>query len=234
MPPRERPDDPPTRRLPMSRRRSLVARHTRLQGVPGVDGVRLHLASDLDATWHATEEALSSDSAPIPFWAFAWAGGIALARFVLTHPDEVRGNRVLDFATGSGLVAIAAAVAGAGPVTAADIDPFAEAAVGINARANGVRVAFLRHDLLDVEPPDDVDVILAADTWYEAPFADRVLPWLAAAHTSGIRVLMGDPGRRYLPQDAEFVELARYRVATTTTLEDREVVEASVFTFGSR
>ena len=222
-------DEPTDRHLPLSRRRSLVARHTRLQPVDGVAGIRLHLAGDLDATWRATEEAIGSDGAPIPFWAFAWAGGLALARYVQEHADEVRGRRVLDFATGSGLVAIAAAQAGASSVIAADIDPFAEAAVAMNARANRVRLGFVRRDLLDEGPPD-VDVLLAADTWYEGPLAERVLPWLRDATERGIRVLLGDPGRRYLPADEAFTPLARYEVRTTTTLEDREVVEARVFT----
>jgi predicted nicotinamide N-methyase len=195
--------------------------------VPGLPGIRLHLADDAASVWRATEFALGIAGAPIPFWAFAWAGGLALARFVAEHPDEVRGRRVLDFATGSGLVAIAAALAGASAVTAADIDPFAEAAVALNARANGVRLAFVGRDLLDEEPPD-VDVLLAADTWYEGPLAERVLPWLRAAARQGTRVLVGDPGRRYLPTNG-LAPLASYDVETTTLLEDRAVVRARVF-----
>ena len=216
------------RSLPLSHRRALVAHHTRLRAVEGVDGVRLHLADAVDPVWQATEEALGAEGAPIPFWAFAWAGGIALARYVQEHPGEVAGLRVLDFATGSGLVAIAAAKAGAAEVIAADIDPFAEAAVGMNARANRVHLAFVRRDLLD-EPPPEVDVLLAADTWYEGPLAERVLPWLRAAAAGGARVLLGDPGRKYLPASG-FAELARYDVRTTTTLEDRDLLAARVFT----
>ena len=178
--------------------------------------------------WPATEEALGTEGAPIPFWAFAWAGGLALARYLDEHPAEVTGLRVLDFATGSGLVAIAAARAGAAEVVAADIDPFAEAAVGLNARANRVHLAFVRRDLLD-EPPPDVDVLLAADTWYEGPLAERVLPWLrAAAGTRDAR-----PARRSreeVPAGLRFAELASYQVRTTTTLEDRDILEARVFT----
>ena len=170
----------------------------------------------------------SAADAPIPFWAFAWAGGLALARHVLDHPDEVRGRRVLDFATGSGLVGIAAAIAGAGSVEAADIDPFAEVAVALNARANGVSIDFVARDLLDDEPPD-VDVLLAADTWYESRLGERVAPWLRVAADRGIRVLVGDPVRRYLPTEA-FVELAAYDVETTTELEDRPIVRGRVFT----
>jgi predicted nicotinamide N-methyase len=217
------------KRLPLSHRRSFVQRHTRLRDVEGVPGVHLHIADDVERVWHATEEAVGTDGEPIPFWAFAWAGGLALARYLEEHPGEVRGRSVLDFATGSGLVAIAAARAGAAHVTATDIDPFAEAAVGLNARANGVHVAFIRRDLLE-EPPPDVDVLLAADTWYESALAERVLPWLRAAADTGIRVLLGDPGRKYLPETG-FAQLARYEVRTTTTLEDRELVEAAVFTF---
>jgi predicted nicotinamide N-methyase len=221
--------EPSPRRLPLSHRRSFVQRHTRLRDVDGVPGVRLHLADAVEPVWHGTEEALGLDGAPIPFWAFAWAGGLALSRWLLDHPDDVAHRTVLDVATGSGLVAIVAARLGA-TVSAVDIDPFAEAAVDLNARANHVRVSYATRDILD-EPPPAVDVIVAADTWYEGALADRVLPWLRAASAVGVRVLVGDPGRKYLPPPAEsgLRELATYPVRTTTTLEDRDVVEASVF-----
>jgi predicted nicotinamide N-methyase len=199
--------------------------------VPGLPGIRLHVAADVAPVWRATETALAMTGAPIPFWAFAWAGGLALARYVVEHPDEVHGRRVLDFATGSGLVAIAAARSGAVAVTAADVDPFAEAVVGLNARANGVRLDFVARDLLDEEPPD-VDVLLAADTWYEVGLAERVLPWLRAAADRGIRVLVGDPGRRYLPASGLVTEAA-YDVETTTLLEDRALVRGRVFTLAN-
>jgi predicted nicotinamide N-methyase len=197
--------------------------------VDGVPGVRLHLADAVEPVWHATEEALGIDGAPIPFWAFAWAGGLALARWLVEHPEEVAGRSVLDFATGSGLVAVVAARLGAADASAVDIDPFAEAAVALNARANHVRIGYATRDLLD-EPPPPVEVLLAADTWYESPLAERVLPWLRASATAGTRVLVGDPGRKYLPPPTEsgLVELARYPVRTTTTLEDRDVVEGRV------
>ena len=218
------------RRLPLSWRRAFVQRHTRLTDVPGVLGVRLHLAVSVDDVWSAIEEAVGTDGEPIPFWAFAWAGGLALSRWLQEHPAEVAGRTVLDVGTGSGLVAIVAAQAGAERVSAVDIDPFAEAAVGLNARANRVRLAYSTRDLLD-DPPPAVDVLLAADTWYEGPVAERFMPWLRASAAAGVRVLIGDPGRKYLPDpvDAGLVELARYDVRTTTTLEDREVVEARVF-----
>ena len=223
-------DDREARRLPLSHRRAFVQRHTRLRDVDGVPGVRLHLADAVEPVWHAVEEALGLEGAPIPFWAFAWAGGLALSHWLLDHPDEVAGRTVLDFATGSGLVAIVAARCGATDVTAVDIDPFAEAAVTLNARADHVRVSYVTGDLLDAPAPS-VDVLLAGDTWYEGPLADRVLPWLRAASAAGIRVLVGDPGRKYLPPPAEsgLREVATYSVRTTTTLEDRDVVEASVF-----
>jgi predicted nicotinamide N-methyase len=218
------------RRLPLSHRRAFVQRHTRLREVEGVSDVRLHLADAVEPVWHAVEETLGIDGAPIPFWAFAWAGGLALSRWLEEHPDEVAGRRVLDFATGSGLVAIVAARCGAAEVTAVDIDTFAEAALSLNARANHVRVAYSTRDLLD-GPTPRVDVLLAADTLYEGPLAARVLPWLRAAAATGTRVLVGDPGRKYLPEPAEsrLIELARYPVRTTTTLEDREVVDGRVF-----
>jgi predicted nicotinamide N-methyase len=147
---------------------------------------------------------------------------------VLDHPEDVRDRRVLDFATGSGLVAIAAVKAGAASVLAADIDPFADAAVRLNARANGVRLQFDGRDLLDEEAPD-VDVLLAADTWYEGPLAERVRPWLERAARRGSRVLLADPGRRYF-RAGGLRELAIYEVETTTQLEDRAVVRSRVFT----
>ena len=228
------PDDLSPRRLPLSHRRAFVQRHTRLREVDGVPGVRLHLADAVESVWAATEEALAIDGAPIPYWAFAWAGGLALARWLQEHPAEVAGRTVLDFATGSGLVAIVAGQAGAAHLAACDIDPFAEAAVALNARANHVHVAYEGRDRLD-EPPPPVEVLLAADTWYEGPLASRVLPWLQAAAAAGTRVLVGDPGRKYLPPTvrAGLVEVARYDVLTTTTLEDRPVVASRVFVLSS-
>jgi predicted nicotinamide N-methyase len=216
------------RRLPLSGRRALVARYTRLQELRDVPTVRLHLAADAEPVWRATEAALGAAGAPIPFWAFAWAGGIAIARYIVEYPEEVAGRRVLDFATGSGLCAIAAMQAGASNATGVDIDPFAEVAVDLNAKANGVRIGFFGRDILDEEPPD-ADVILAGDTWYEGPFAERVAPWLMRAAARGTKILVGDPDRRYRPEIG-FVQLAEYEVHTTTQLEDRDVVTARVFT----
>jgi predicted nicotinamide N-methyase len=216
------------RRVPLSHRRGLVSRHTRLQAVDGVTEVRLHLADEAEGVWRATEAALGVSGTPIPFWAFAWSGGLAIARFLHEHPDEVAGRQVVDFATGSGMCAIVAMREGAATAVGIDIDPFAEAAVALNARANRVRVGFIGRDLLDEAPPE-ADVLLAGDTWYEGLLADRVLPWLRLAAASGTRVLVGDPGRRYLPA-TDLVQLAAYDVRTTTQLEDRAVVRARVFT----
>ncbi len=178
--------------------------------------------------WRLTEEELGEIGVPPPFWAFAWAGGQALARYVLDHPEEVAGKRVLDFATGSGMVAIAAMKAGAASVLAADIDDFCAAAVALNAAANGVDIAYTAENLLH-EPAPAVEVILAGDICYEQPLAGQVLAWLAAAKAKGARVLIGDPGRSYFPKD-ELVRLADYRVLTTRELEDQEVKRTGVFT----
>lgn len=220
------------RRVPLSHRRALIARHTRLQPVEGVTGVRLHLADELAPLWRATETALGITGAPIPFWAFAWAGGLAIARYLEEHPDEVSGKQVVDVATGSGLCAIVAMRLGAARSSGIDIDPFAEAAVALNARANGVKVGFVGRDVLDDDPPD-AEILLAGDTWYEGPLAERVLPWLRRAAANGTRVLVGDPGRRYLPVDG-LILLATYDVRTTTQLEDRDVLPARVFTLAGR
>jgi predicted nicotinamide N-methyase len=198
--------------------RSFVLRQTRLQAVWGFPDLRLHLADDVSTLWHAVQTETGDPDTPLPYWAFAWSGGLALAHHLRAHPELVAGRRLFDLATGSGLVAIVAAQLGAARVVGSDIDPFAAAAVDLNARANRVRVGFVGRDVLDEETPD-VDVVLAGDTWYEGPLARRVLPWLEAAAARGRDVLVGDPGRTYLPTD-RLVELARYPVRTTTELED--------------
>jgi predicted nicotinamide N-methyase len=209
-------------------RRAFILANTRLQSPPHTPELRLHLADEITPIWRMTEEALEAIGAPPPFWAFAWAGGQALARWVLDHPDEVRGRRVLDFACGGGLVGIAAALGG-GVVEAVDIDPFCEDAVALNAAANGVAVAFRCEDLLD-RPPPVVDLILAGDISYEKPTALKARAWLAAAHAAGARVLMGDPGRSYFSRDG-LVQLAEYQVPTTRELEDLEIKRTGVWTF---
>jgi predicted nicotinamide N-methyase len=199
--------------------RGLVLGHTTLQRPAIVPEVQLHLCDDIVAFWKVTGE-----SGPPPFWAVAWLGGQALARYVIDHPDEVRGRRVLDLGSGSGLVAIAAALAGAASVLAADIDPVCTTAIALNAAVNGVQVDVTVDDLLEQEPPA-VDVVLAGDVWYERDTAERVTAWLAR---SSARVLLGDPGRASLPQ-AGWGELAAYDVPTTRDLEGVESKRVRVF-----
>jgi predicted nicotinamide N-methyase len=200
--------------------RAFVLRHTRLRPVPGLDGIRLQLADEVLPLWHAVQVETSDPDAALPYWAFAWGGGLALAHFLEDHPERVAGRRVLDLASGSGLVAIAALRAGAETATAIDIDPFAVAAIGLNAKANGRRIDALARDVLDDEPPD-ADVILAGDVCYEAAFAERAVAWLRRARAAGIDVLLGDPGRRYLPATG-LTQVATYEVRTTTELEDMD------------
>ena len=208
-------------------RRAFILGATRLQAPPHTPELRLYLADEITPIWRMTEEALEEIGIPPPFWAFAWAGGQALARWVLDNPHEVAGKRVLDFACGSGLVGIAAARAGAAEVTGADIDSFCEAAVAVNAEVNGVTVAFTCVDLTQ-GPPPEVDVILAGDIAYEQPTAGRVRAWLEAARAKGIRVLVGDPGRTYFDRNG-LVALAEYQVETTRELEDHAVKRTGVW-----
>ena len=208
-------------------RRAFILANTRLQAPPHTPELRLYLADEVTPIWRMTEDELGAIGLPPPFWAFAWAGGQALARYILDHPGEVAGERVVDFATGSGIVAIAAARAGAASVLAADIDPFCAAAVALNAAANGVAVRFTDRDLLDEAPPR-VALITAGDICYEQPLADRVMAWLGAARAAGARVLIGDPGRSYFPQSG-LVQRAEYRVPTTRELEDVEVKRTAVW-----
>ena len=206
---------------------AFILANTRLQAVPHTPEISLWLADEVTPIWRMTEEELGEIGLPPPFWAFAWAGGQGLARWLLDTPDEVRGKTVLDFATGSGLVGIAAMKAGAASVLGADIDPFCEAAVSLNAQANGVAMRFTDANLLDLPPPA-VDVICAGDVCYEKPMAERVLAWLAQARANGTRVLIGDPHRTYFPRGGlEF--LAEYQVPTTRELEDFAIKRSSVW-----
>jgi predicted nicotinamide N-methyase len=173
----------------------------------------------------ATE--LRQPDPPLPFWAFAWAGGLAIARYLVDHPEEIEGRRVLDVASGSGLCAIVAMRLGAASVHAVDIDPLSEAAVAVNARANGVRIGFSRRDILGDAPPV-YDAILAGDIFYEETMAARFLRWLERAAGNGSRVLIGDPGRTYQPSGLQ--RLASYEVRTSRELEASEVKRSAVFT----
>ncbi len=207
--------------------RAFVLRHTRLQPVPGLEAMRLHLAGDVLALWHAVQTETNDPDAALPYWAFAWGGGLAIGRYLEDHPEAVAGRRVFDLASGSGLCAIAALRAGAAEATGADIDAFSAAAIELNARANGCRATVVARDVLAEEPPE-ADVILAGDCWYDAGLAERVLPWLQRARERGIAVLVGDPGRRYLPT-SQLVEIASYEVRTTTELEDLDRKRAGVY-----
>jgi predicted nicotinamide N-methyase len=207
--------------------RAFVLHHTRLQELPGLDGLRLHLADDALTLWGATQAETGDPDAPLPYWGFAWGGGLAVASYLRDHPAVVEGRRVLDIASGSGLCAIAAKRSGAAAVTAVDIDPYAVAAITLNARANREKIDVVRDDLLD-DPPPETDVILAGDCWYEESFAARITEWLQRANDSGIDVLIGDPGRRYLAHDT-LNELASYNVRSTTDLEDLSRTRAWVY-----
>jgi len=207
--------------------RAFILDNTRLQAVPHAPEISLWLADEVTPIWRLTEEELGEMGVPPPFWAFAWAGGQALARWLLDNPQEVAGKHVVDFAAGSGLVGVAAMKAGAASVLCADIDPFCGAAVALNAEANGVALGFTDANLLDDAPPE-VDLILAGDVCYERPMTERDLAWLGEARANGTRVLIGDPHRTYFPREGlEF--LAEYRVPTTRELEDQEIKRTSVW-----
>ena len=207
-------------------REAFIRAHTRLLPVPHAPEIALHVAEEATELWQKTEDELAVIGLPPPFWAFAWAGGQALARYLLDHPEVVAGRRMLDFASGSGLVAIAAAKAGAGPVEACDIDAFAAAAIGINAAANGVAVMPRREDLIGCD--EGWDVICAGDVCYEREMAERVIGWLSGLSARGATVLIGDPGRSYLPRE-RLEALATYEVPVTRALEDAEIKRSSVW-----
>jgi predicted nicotinamide N-methyase len=202
---------------------TFIRDNSQLLAPPLVPEIRLHLASEVIPLWRKTEEELAEIGVPPPYWAFAWAGGQALARYVLDHPDIVMGKRVLDFGAGSGLVALAAAKAGAAHVIAADIDPFAIAAIARNAEANNVAVETVTDDMIG--STKRFDLILVGDMCYERPLAERLMAWLKS---SPAQILLGDPGRSYFPK-AGLTQLATYSVPTTRELEDREIRETGVW-----
>jgi len=204
-----------------------LRRNTAITVPPLVPEIRLYLATEVTPIWLATEETLARSGLSPPFWAFAWAGGQALARYLLDHPDEVAGRSVLDFGAGSGLIAIAAAKAGATSVLAAEIDNFAAAAIAANAALNDVEIAVQTADLL-ATVKSGWDVVTAGDVCYERPMADRVTGWLRMLTARGTLVLLGDPGRAYLPAEG-LIERARYLVPTSRELEDRETRETVVW-----
>jgi predicted nicotinamide N-methyase len=197
-------------------RAAFVRQHTVLADVPMVEGIRVHTATEVVPLWYATQSWLEHRGLNVPFWCVPWAGGQALARWILEHPEVVRGRRVLDFGTGSGLLAIAAAKAGAANVRAVDVDPFAIAACALNAAANEVALEVLCEDLVDREDIG-ADVVLAGDVWYELGPSARFARWLRALAAGGARVFTGDPGRAYAPSGTR--ELAVYDVPTSVDLE---------------
>ena len=200
-----------------------VRQNSVLIAPPLVPEIVLHLATEVVPLWRKTEEELAEIGVPPPYWAFAWVGGQALARYLLDNPGIVAGKRVLDFGSGSGLVGLAAAKAGAAHVLAADIDRFAIAAIKANAQANGLGIAVTSDDVIG--RADAFDVIVVGDMCYERPLAERLLAWLKTMQAD---ILLGDPGRSYFPKSG-LVQLATYSVATTRELEDREIRETGVW-----
>jgi predicted nicotinamide N-methyase len=206
---------------------AFVHSQTRIAQSAFVPEIRLHLADEMTPIWRATQKELDDFGVPPPFWAFCWPGGQALTRFILDRPDWVAGRRVLDFAAGSGITAIGAAKAGAAHVTAAEIDAHAAAAIALNAKLNGVTIDIVTDDIvgrLDFA----VDMVLAGDICYEQAMAERVFAWLQDLAAKGIVVLMGDPGRAYLPRQG-MREVARYQVPTSTDLEDKDMRQTLVW-----
>jgi predicted nicotinamide N-methyase len=208
--------------------RAFILANTAVMAPPHVPEICLHLADEAHDLWLKTEQELEEIGLPPPFWAFAWAGGQGLARYVLDHPDCVRGKRVVDFASGSGLVAIAAAKAGASAVTAIDIDPWTRTAVDLNSRLNNVDLIYSNDDV--VGSVLDADILLAGDVFYDKSFADRLIPWFQQLKKAGVDVIVGDPGRAYCPRP-RLHQLAVYQVQVTRALEDSEVKKTTVWRF---
>ncbi|PBB29137.1 methyltransferase [Mesorhizobium sp. M1A.F.Ca.IN.020.06.1.1] len=213
-------------RLTPKNARTFILDNTALMAPPHVPEVLLHLADEAHDLWLRTEEELAEIGLPPPFWAFAWAGGQGLARYVLDHPATLQGKRVLDFASGSGMVAIAALKAGAAELTAADIDPFCATVIALNLEANGVKADFLDADSIGTD--DGWDVVLAGDVFYDKPLAERLTPWFTSLNARGADILVGDPGRAYLPKTG-LRSLAVYQVPVTRVLEDAEVKRTTVW-----
>lgn len=210
---------------------AFIRANTRLLPVPLVPEITLHTADEAVPLWSKTEEELGEAGLPPPFWAFAWAGGQALARFVLDHRDHVAGKTIIDLASGSGLVAIAAMKAGATSVVAYDIDAFARTAMALNAVENGVVIEPRGDDLLGGAAPPAAQTILAGDIFYERDTAERAFAFLSAQAARGAMVLIGDPGRSYLPRD-KLRKIAEYNVPVTRDLEDAEIKNTAVWVLG--
>jgi len=206
-----------------------VRENTVAAQAPLVPEITLHLASEVTPLWHATESYLEQNGLPPPYWAFAWPGGQTFARLLLDRPELARGRKVLDFASGCGIAAIAAAKAGAAQVVATEIDAFAVAALGLNAALNDVRFDIFEGDIL-AEPPAAWDLILAGDVCYEKPMADRTVAWLDLAVARGAEVLIADPGRAYLPKTG-LSEIARHDVPTSLDLENRKIMTTVIYRY---
>lgn len=220
----------PHHRTPESHEIEFIRLWTRVASPPLVPEVHLLLGDSVTPLWEALETAVESQVPP-PFWAFAWPGGQALARFLLDHPETVRGGNVLDFGAGSGLTAIASRMAGAARVVAADLDPWAAAAIHLNADLNSVSLEVTTQDMIG-DSLDGVDFILIGDMCYEKPLAGRIVPWLARLVHKGKTVLVGDPGRNYLPAQG-LVSLCAYDIPTTEDLESRPVRHTTVYRWNS-
>ncbi|WP_417409538.1 class I SAM-dependent methyltransferase [Hoeflea sp.] len=205
-----------------------IRANTALGTPPHVPEIRLHLADEAHDLWLKTEDELDALGLPPPFWAFAWAGGQGLARHILDNPDLVRGKSVLDFASGSGLVAIAARRAGASCVSAADIDPWSATAARLNAQANDVEFEISQSNLIGTDL--GWDVVLAGDVFYDQAMTALILPWFSDLAKRGAMVLIGDPGRSYCPREGMEL-LATYQVPVTRALEDSEIKRTSVFRY---
>ena len=208
-------------------RTAFILANTRLLAPPLVPEIRLHLAEESLPIWRKTEEELGEMGLPPPYWAFAWAGGQALARYVLDQGGAFTEKRILDIGAGSGIAAIAAAKSGARHVTAADIDALAVSAMGLNATANGVTIAATTDDWLSRAAPSG-DIVLVGDLFYERPLAERVLSFIRCCSQAGSLVLVGDPRRSYFPTD-DFMPVAHYEVPVTRELEDAEIKRAAVW-----
>ncbi|MGE5545893.1 MAG: class I SAM-dependent methyltransferase [Solirubrobacterales bacterium] len=206
--------------------KAFIRDNTEVSHPPACPEIKLWMATEVTPLWEATEAALLRVNLPPPYWAFCWAGGQALTRWVLDNPDEVRGKRVLDFAAGSGASAIAAAVNGAARVEAADIDRIACAAIELNAELNGTTVDVVVDDVVGSD--NRWDLVVAGDVCYEQPMTEHIWPWLKRLAADGATVIMADPGRAYLPKHG-LLEIARMTVATSLELEDRTQREVVIY-----
>ncbi|MDP6691651.1 MAG: 50S ribosomal protein L11 methyltransferase [Alphaproteobacteria bacterium] len=205
---------------------AFIVANTVVQSTALLPEIKLRLASEDMPIWQMNDEEREAAGVPLPYWAFAWAGGQALARYFLDWPGTVRGKTVLDMGAGCGLEAIAAAMAGARVVTAADTDPFAIAATKLNAELNGMRVETTAEDLIG--RTGDWDIVMIGDLFFEQPLAKHLEAWLRGLHETGVEILIGDPQRTFLPRRG-LEKLATFAVPTTSALEDSDLRNASVW-----